>query len=210
MLEKQLEGFDDGYKTKYVNLRGPLDDKVKEFQTKYAEEVKKNNAAQQALKAQQKESAEALKKLADAVKAGNDKAMEARLKKTEEMTQAVKQNEDLRKQMADTIATMEALSTEKAGLLASLNLLKKQTGVGGSGGGGGDVKTANRQSASPHALVLDISKGKPLWDAPRGKIIRVDEAGKKVFIDKGSRDGIKPGLTFTVFAAGWNGSPKAN
>ena len=54
-------------------------------------------------------------------------------------------------------------------------------------------------------MLLDVSKGKPLWDAPRGKIIRVDDSAKKVFIDKGTRDGIKPGLTFNVFAAGWNG-----
>ena len=56
----------------------------------------------------------------------------------------------------------------------------------------------------PHALALDVSKGKPLWDAPRGKVIRIDERDRKVMIDKGSRDGIRTGLTFNVFGAGPN------
>src|SRR5262249_9198191 len=53
----------------------------------------------------------------------------------------------------------------------------------------------------PHALMLDVSKGKPLWDTPRGKVLRVDEKEHKVYLDRGSEHGVKPGLTFNVFGA---------
>jgi hypothetical protein len=67
------------------------------------------------------------------------------------------------------------------------------------------VKNPNRALMDPHALMLDVSRGKTLWDTPRGKIIRFDEGTKKVYIDKGSKDGIKVGLTFMVFGPGWKG-----
>jgi hypothetical protein len=57
----------------------------------------------------------------------------------------------------------------------------------------------------PHALMLDVSRGKTLWDTARGKIIRFDDATKKVYIDRGSKDGVKVGLTFMVFGPGWKG-----
>jgi hypothetical protein len=66
-------------------------------------------------------------------------------------------------------------------------------------------KNPNRTIGEPHALLLDISRGKPLWDVPRAKIIRVDDSGRKIFIDKGAADGVKPGLTFNAFAAGKDG-----
>jgi len=56
----------------------------------------------------------------------------------------------------------------------------------------------------PHALMLDVSKGKTLWDVPRGKIIRVDEKERRVFLDKGLKDGLRVGMTFNIFGAGWN------
>ncbi len=49
-----------------------------------------------------------------------------------------------------------------------------------------------------HALILDISTGKPLWDESLGKIMSVE--GKKVVINLGSADGVRPGLTFHIFA----------
>src|SRR5207249_1184156 len=51
-----------------------------------------------------------------------------------------------------------------------------------------------------HALVLNLSKGKPLWDLPSGKITKVDTAAQRVHIDRGSKDGVKTGLTFNIFA----------
>ncbi len=62
-------------------------------------------------------------------------------------------------------------------------------------GGGGDV----------HALMLDISRGLPLWDKPLGKILRVDPTNLLVYIDMGSKAGVKADVTFNVFASGPGG-----
>ena len=116
VLEKQLDGFDDGYKNRYSNLREPLEAKLKEADTKYSAEVKKNNDALQESKAQQKKNAADYKKLADDIAAGNAKAMEARLKKSEEMTLAIEQNEKWRKQIAEDAAKIEELNGQNTTL----------------------------------------------------------------------------------------------
>ncbi|HEX3314296.1 MAG TPA: hypothetical protein VHR72_05355, partial [Gemmataceae bacterium] len=63
-----------------------------------------------------------------------------------------------------------------------------------SGGRGGTGDTML------HALMLDISRGLPLWDRPLGKIVRIDPSNLMVFIDLGSQRGIVPEMTFQVFA----------
>jgi hypothetical protein len=68
-----------------------------------------------------------------------------------------------------------------------------------------EAKSPNRALVEPHALVLDISKGKPLWDLPRGKVTKFDTVAQKVYINKGSQDGVKTGLTFNVFAPSFAG-----
>jgi len=56
-----------------------------------------------------------------------------------------------------------------------------------------------------HPLILDISKGKPLWDNPLGKITRVNLGERTVNINLGDKNGVKPGLTFMIFGAGPDG-----
>src|SRR5260370_37512189 len=63
-----------------------------------------------------------------------------------------------------------------------------------------DTNIARGDSREPHALLLDFSLGKPLWDDPVGAITRVDPKAKEVTINIGSARGVKPDLTFNVFA----------
>lgn len=56
-----------------------------------------------------------------------------------------------------------------------------------------------------HALMLDISRGIPLWDRPLGKIQRVDPTNLQVYIDIGKKAGVRPDITFNVFTAGPGG-----
>src|SRR5262249_2811423 len=65
------------------------------------------------------------------------------------------------------------------------------------GGQGGGVKL--------HALVLDISKGRPLWDQPKGKILKANVAKREVIINLGYGDGIKKEMTFNVFGPTYYG-----
>ncbi|MCI0379737.1 MAG: hypothetical protein L0215_19205 [Gemmataceae bacterium] len=61
-----------------------------------------------------------------------------------------------------------------------------------------------------HALLLDISQGKPLWDNPLGRISRVDLLERQVYISLGAAHGVKPELTFNVFGVGPNGRADKN
>ena len=55
----------------------------------------------------------------------------------------------------------------------------------------------------PHALFLDVSTGKALWDDPLGQITLVDNKARLVTINIGSAIGVKPEVAFNVFASGW-------
>lgn len=87
------------------------------------------------------------------------------------------------------------LGQEKVDLEKKLNDRSLGTAFGPQGGGGGDA----------HALMLDISRGMPLWDRPLGKIIRVDPTHLLVTIDIGSKAGIRPDVSFNVFGTGPGG-----
>jgi hypothetical protein len=63
-----------------------------------------------------------------------------------------------------------------------------------------DAAIGRMDNRDPHALLLDISLGKPLWDDPVGVITRVDVKAREVTINLGSARGVKPDLTFNVFA----------
>jgi hypothetical protein len=129
----------------------------------------------------------------------SDEATKEREKTFNFSKEMIKQNETLSQEKDDLI---KSFITERAkyeveirGLKAALQKTDRV------------AKDPGRSLASDdvHALLLDISTGKTLWDAPRGKIVRVDEVARKIYIDKGKRDGLKPGLTFLVFTAGWRG-----
>ncbi len=119
----------------------------------------------------------------------------------------VQQVEDLRTR--DQLAFAEA----KRGLLEKIRKLGEKVialedelgdpaskvggGIGGGKGKGG--------SGQPYALMLDVSKGRPLWDLPKGKILRVNNKTRQVLLNVGTEDGVKNRLTFSVFAAGQDG-----
>lgn len=140
------------------------------------------------------------KNLETLIKKGNDDALAAAKAKYEEMTNEIKRNKDLETNIED----LHVKHTNEQRLLnIKIAELTKQVQEGG-----GDpvfAKGPKRDLADPHSLLLDISKGKPLWDVPRGKITRIDERERRVYIDRGFDHGVKPGLTFNIFGAGWDG-----
>jgi hypothetical protein len=96
--------------------------------------------------------------------------------------------ENYKRQIKKLNEAMVKLSADRADMVA---------GAGAANGG--------RQGDSMHALLLDISRGRPLWDNPLGKITRVDWQERQVYINLGSAHGIKPEVTFNIFGAAWNG-----
>ena len=59
----------------------------------------------------------------------------------------------------------------------------------------------------PHALMLDVSRGRALWDNPVGKITRINAQDNEVYISVGSAQGVQPRTSFNIFAAGTKDRP---
>jgi hypothetical protein len=197
-LEPKLGGFtDDNYKAKFVDLPTGPKTKLEEMQPKYAKEVLDNSALVAKFKNLEKKYNDDRLMLLATIQTGNKEAYEVRTKQSEAMTEALKQNEELRKDVDKLAEKFKKELDEKDKALRVLSdKFKAQEVV---------AKNPNRALMEPHALVLDLSRGKPLWDVPRAKVIRIDDSSRKLYIDKGSADGVKTGLTFMAFAAGWNG-----
>lgn len=105
-----------------------------------------------------------------------------------------KQDEEHIKELEARDGQIQRLQQDKEDLKRKLD--DRALGVAQApAAGGGDL----------HALMLDISRGVPLWDKALGKILRVDTSNMLVYIDIGSRQGLKPDVSFNVFAAGPGG-----
>jgi hypothetical protein len=202
-LEKRLGEYNDGYKNKFADLVDQLQTKLTKAQQDYALEAKRNNDQQQELNALQKKYAAEREAILKEIKDSNQKIVDARMKSSEAMTATLKQNDALQKALDEKQAEFASELTKKSALITGLEAQLKSPIALAKGG-------PAKGAAEPQAMMLDISSGKPLWDTPRGKIIRVDDPYKKVFINKGASDGAKPGLTFAVFTGGSAGRGEGN
>ncbi len=149
------------------------------FQTDIAKQIKNENAAiLNAAKAQ----TDAFKELSKA---------HAKLK------------EDLEGKNQDLLKATEDNEKEVKKLTRKINLL--DAALKENAGAGGGALNANRPVGDAFPLVLDLTPGKPLWDAPVGKIVRIDLEHRQVAINLGSAHGVVPELTFNLFGAGPTG-----
>ena len=141
------------------------------------------------------------------IDAGNAAALAEAKKQSDLMTEEIAKNTAQRAEMQKASQAYEDKITKLEAQIRNLEEDVRRAGGGTAvAKGGKGAKGAPQPAAvAAHALLLDISKGKPLWDRPRGKIVRIDEKARLVYIDKGKRDGVAAGLTFNVFAAGWDG-----
>ncbi|MCC7090270.1 MAG: hypothetical protein IT295_14025 [Dehalococcoidia bacterium] len=139
------------------------------------------------------------------IKTGNEATLAAAKARTKEMTDALNRNATLQGQITKTNEEFTAYRTRQE---AKIRELEEKIALGGLAGGEKDPKAPRPSIAQPHALVLDISRGKPLWDRARGKLLTIDDVARRVTIDLGAEDGVRPHMTFNVFAAGWGDRPE--
>lgn len=141
------------------------------------------------------------KVLAD-IRKGNADAIAAFEKQTEAMTRTLTDNQKLKNDMAALNEQIEIerrkLGNQNRELQAKLKALQDELTAS-------PVASAVSKVLEPHALLLDVSRGKPLWERPLGKIVRVEPDGKTVAINMGSRQGVQPDLALMVFGQGWDG-----
>jgi hypothetical protein len=184
--------------------------------TKALEDAKKSRALLEATQKEynefksnydtlQKKHEKDIQEMLDRIQKGNQDTLAAALKtntKFPEVQKALaeseadrkKRDEEQTKEVEDLLSQIARINRDKIDLEKKLN--DRALGVSlGPQGSAGDV----------HALVLDVSRGLPLWDRPLGKVVRVDAANLLVTIDLGTKAGIKPDVTFNVFATGPGG-----
>jgi hypothetical protein len=191
--------FKSTYRDRLTALAGELT----KAQGEYATAV----AAKDALKtAIEKESAKRKKfyeEMQGLLKEQGEKSLEAALAKTKQMGELLKTNTKLNTDLRNTKDEYEAKLRKKDEKYAGLEKLYKA--LKSESGGGAVAQAGPGSKSAVHALLLDISQGKPLWDRPLAKITRAAAEGRKLYINKGSADGVHAGLSFLVFAAGSNG-----
>jgi hypothetical protein len=197
-LQQELGWGPNGYQSSYTDRPKAMhSDKLEDVLPKYpAERAAKHEANEKYLSVNNARDKDR-NQLQNMIKAGNEKALDVLKGQFKAFDELMKDNEDLRqenaKQFNDHTKEKAKLAKENKDLK---DFVKEQEEK---------AKNPNRALVEPHALVLDVSRGKPLWDTPRGKVVRVEDGGKKVYINKGIKDGVKVGLTFLVFEAGRNG-----
>jgi hypothetical protein len=188
---------DGGYKLKYMELPEILGKKVLDLQGKLGQADRDFKAMQTARNESEETYKKSRKELIDMIGKQNSQIFDDYKKSTDAFTSVVTENNKLRadldKQNADIATTLKKKDGEIRRLI---DKIQEQVAI---------ANNPNRALNKPHSLMLDVSSGRALWDTPRGKILRIEDAGRRVSIDKGVRDGIKMGLTFNVFAAGKNG-----
>jgi hypothetical protein len=135
----------------------------------------------------------------DKINKGNKEALDAAMAKTAEIEEALRRNNDLQDKLAkaDTKHQEEKEKLGKEILNLTTKLAKAKQDITSASQG-----FITRTNTEPHALLLDISRGKALWDLPLGKIVKVNFQNREVVINIGSSAGVKPETAFNVFGAG--------
>jgi hypothetical protein len=132
-----------------------------------------------------------------AINQGNLEALKAARQKSDEFVKVVEQNTKTSKQMAELIQQHEAKALDYERKIRDreqriLEMENKRT----------ELVSPTRNPTEMHALLLDISRGKPLWDRPVGKLIRVDMSQRQVVVNLGAASGVQPEQSFSVFGVG--------
>lgn len=126
---------------------------------------------------------------------GNAAALTAVDKQFKYFSDLVKQNQVIQNEKlaaeVELAKTQEKLEIEKARVNKILDEKKNSTL---------EVVQVKKNGEQQHALFLDMSRGIPLWDRPVGKVTRIDLDRRQVFINLGSAAGVRPELTFNIFA----------
>jgi len=186
------------------NLQGELQfarDKMKELEAKSNQSMVAHEKTKDLLRDLQKKQDEFHQDALARIQKNNVQQMAAANAGRAEFAKTAELNRDLNKQLKDKDEEKDKLIEEYEKKLKikdfAIRDMKKELAEAG----GGAAVALGRPGGDAFPLILDVSPGKPLWDAPVGKIVRVDLDLRQVAINLGSAHGIKPETTFNVFGA---------
>ena len=201
MLDNRTDLGWDGtkYKTTYQKLVKRLKDDLQASQgalKKSLDDLKSQTDRNDKIEALNKANYD---KALAAVNQANEEALKLARAKTAEFDALVKKYEeiqtDLKNKDLEFAEKEKKYVGEKNVLVAELKKVKAAAAAAS--------ESVIRVRNEPHALFLDVSAGKALWDDPLGEITLVDNKARLVTINIGSAIGVKPEVAFNVFASGW-------
>src|SRR5262245_14165317 len=184
--------FKENLRAKYAATKKSLEDTSSQLaqakadltaeKSKYAEQEKKNEANAKAR--------------ADQIGKAGAAAQAESAKKFASFDELVKINQEIQSEKIEAENKLEKakeeLSIEKTRYQKFLESLDKKAP--------GQEIALQKKNGEQHAVMLDLSRGMPLWDRPLGKVTRVELERRQVYINIGSALGVRPELTFNVFA----------
>jgi hypothetical protein len=202
--EKDLgyDGASRKYKTTYKDTIKTLEAEIAKLKAAVttAQNDKKTTAAQ--ISALQGNLEAYWKEALGKIDAGNTAALAAANNRYKEFQDALARAEKSFQDKAAVEKEKEEVERKLGGQIKQLQVKLKEAEAARDS----TVPTTGQgRSTDVHALLLDISKGKTLWDAPLGKITRLEQEQRHAYINIGSKAGLQPETTFMVFGAGWDG-----
>jgi hypothetical protein len=191
--------FKDNYRARFKQSQ----DDLKKTETQLAVTRKELQATKDQFTSYQNKLDAYWKDALGQISKGNAASLAAAMAKFESTNTLLKQNQEIQDQKIEADAKIKALE-EKLSIEVALRhkILeeKKNTHLE-------VIQTPKKNGGEQHALILDLSRGIPLWDRPVGKVTRIDLDKRQVYINLGSSHGVQPELTFNIFADDGKGRP---
>jgi hypothetical protein len=174
-----------------------LSDEIDQLKKDLATATKNWEAAKDAQKKADTAAAASQKELENARKDFQDSLDKQKKKADEDLAKYVAEIADREKQKLDLSKQIETLRTEMA---------QRE-------GEAGKLKSAMEKESKQLKMRVEKAEAKNAtvnildYDHPKGTIYQVDQTGRMPYINLGSADNLKPGITFSVYAPGPGGRP---
>jgi hypothetical protein len=206
-FKKDLGDFDeakfaypDNYRQKIVKLQ----EELKKYQSQLEAARSEARIAQDQFAKLNMSIATSFKDASDKITKGNAAALAASSARNEVFPMQV----ELAKKLQDELAEATRKSgEERENYQKQIEKLERDLKIAKTTAEetGREAVAPTRNPSEPHALMLDISRGKPLWDHPVAKVIRINWSERQVTINLGSNSGLRPETTFNIFGIGPSG-----
>jgi hypothetical protein len=186
------------YKTSYLQKVSELTKALNDTRAELAAALDEKKKTEDRYLTLNKMYTEEWAKIKKSIDKGNLAALEAGKDKYEAMTTALTDLNKANTDLAELKKKYDASVRKNETLAQTVKELQAGGGVGGNAPEG-EAK-ATRSAGEIHALFLDLSLGKTLWDIPKGEILRVDPTGKRPVIKIYGNRPVKAQTTFSIFS----------
>jgi hypothetical protein len=201
-VAKQLS-YDPATKKFRENYKDKVGSLMTQLQNTQSQLAEKNNELKKTLAAYQTEqdnNRKTFKDIITRIDTGNAASKKAAEEKYEAIVELLDLNQKIQTEKIELENKLKEANEKISIEIARYNKLLEQKKDEGF-----EVVETRKDDSAIHALMLDISRGLPLWDRPLGKVTQANIEKREVYINIGSKSGVRPGVTFNVFGGDGKG-----